>query len=45
MSKPVKHYGAYRIRWIDAEGKRQSETHETFSVAQRRLREHESSGK
>jgi integrase len=41
MAKPVKHYGQWRIRWIDAEGRRRSETHEDRAEAVRALRTHE----
>ena len=41
VSKPVKHYGMWRIRRIDADGKRRSEVHEKRDDAVFRLREHE----
>jgi len=43
VAKPVKHQGGWRIRWIDHQGQRQSETHAawdiylSFDFAMRRL--------
>lgn len=43
MSKPVKlPSGAYRIRWLDADGKRQSATFGSFDLARSELRHRES---
>ncbi len=28
MAKPTKHYGVWRIRWVDENRKRHSEVHE-----------------
>jgi integrase len=41
MAKPVKHYGQWRIRWTDENGKRQSETIDDHRAAAHKLREHE----
>ena len=41
MSKPVEHYGRWRVRWTDANGIRRSETHPTFEDADVALRRHE----
>lgn len=41
MAKPVKHYGAWRIRWIDSEGCRCSEVHPSYAEAERALRRHQ----
>ncbi len=41
MAKPVKHYGRWRIRWIDEHGVRQSETYDDHKDAAHKLREHE----
>jgi integrase len=41
MSKPQKRSGGYRIRWIDANGKRQSETFKTYELARSALRTRE----
>src|SRR5450631_806708 len=38
MASPIRHRGKWRIRWIDAEGKRQSEVFEDFNDARRALR-------
>ncbi len=42
MAKPTKHYGKWRIRWLDAEGRRRSESFATFSDAQRALVKYQS---
>ena len=39
MSKPIKHYEKWRIRILDAQGKRRSEVFDTHADATRRLRE------
>jgi integrase len=39
MTRPIKHYDKWRIRLVDAQGKRRSETFDTFAAAQRRLNE------
>lgn len=41
MSSPVKHYGRWRIRWIDAEGKRCSEVYIKHRDAELALQRHE----
>jgi integrase len=41
MAKPVKHYGKWRIRWIDEAGIRQSEIYDDRNDAAYKLREHE----
>jgi hypothetical protein len=33
MAKPVKHHGKWRARWIDENGKRQSEVFDDFKTA------------
>jgi hypothetical protein len=38
MAKPTKHRGKWRIRWLDADGKRQSEVFEDYNDATRALR-------
>ena len=42
MGRPTKHYGRWRIRWLDAERRRCSETFTTFGDAQRALVKHQS---
>jgi len=39
VGRPIKHYDMWRIRPLDADGKRHSETFATFPEAQRRLRQ------
>ena len=41
MAKPVKHYGKWRIRWIDAKGERCSATIDDYKTAAFLLRRHE----
>ncbi len=41
MSKPTKHYGKWRIRWIDENGHRQSEVFEDRREAAFQLQQHE----
>lgn len=41
MSSPVKHYGRWRIRWIDADGKRRSEVYIKHRDAELALQRHE----
>lgn len=41
MAKPTKHYGKWRIRWIDENGKRHSEVYDRRDDALFKLREHE----
>ena len=41
MAKPVRHYGKWRIRWVDAEGKRRSAVHDTYREAEHDLRRRE----
>ncbi len=41
MSKPTQHYGMWRIRWIDENGKRKSEVYSKREDAVFKLREHE----
>lgn len=41
MARPTKHYGMWRIRWVDENRKRHSEVHEKRDDAVLRLREHE----
>lgn len=41
MAAPTKHYGKWRIRWLDADGRRCSETHATHREAEFALRRHE----
>jgi len=41
MAKPVKHFGTWRIRWVDAHAVRHSETYLDHATALRKLREHE----
>jgi len=41
MSKPTKHYGKWRIRWIDEHGERQSAVLDEFKTAQLVLRQKE----
>jgi len=41
MATPIRHRGKWRIRWIDAEGQRQSEVYEDFNDAKRALRARE----
>jgi len=38
MSKPIKHRGKWRIRWIDHTGKRRSAVYKDYNHAQRELR-------
>ena len=41
MSKPTKHYGKWRIRWVDEHGERQSAVHDEFKTALLVLRQNE----
>lgn len=41
MARPVKHYGRWRIRWIDADGRRQSEVYDKYRDAELALQRHE----
>lgn len=41
MARPIRHRGKWRIRWLDEAGRRQSEVHDDFREAERRLREHQ----
>jgi integrase len=41
VSKPQKRSGGWRIRWIDADGKRKSETFATYDLARTALRHRE----
>ena len=41
MSRPRKHYGQWRIRWVDEQGVRQSETYDTREDAVFALSKHE----
>lgn len=41
MAKPVRHYGKWRIRWVDENRKRQSEIYDEYKDAAYKLREHE----
>jgi integrase len=41
VSKPIKHYDKWRIRWIDEQGRRQSEVHEDRKGAALALQRHE----
>ena len=41
MAEPVEHYGKWRIRWQDADGKRRSKTFTSKSAAKRALRKYE----
>ncbi len=41
MAKPVKHYGRWRIRWVDETGDRKSEVYDDYREAAHKLREHE----
>ncbi|HMI85973.1 MAG TPA: tyrosine-type recombinase/integrase [Polyangiaceae bacterium] len=41
MARPVKHYDTWRIRWIDADGRRQSATFDEYREAERVLRAHQ----
>lgn len=41
MAKPTKHYGMWRIRWVDQNRKRHSEVYEKREDALLRLKEHE----
>ena len=41
MARPIKHYGRWRIRWTDAEGRRQSETYHDKADADLALKRHE----
>lgn len=41
MAKPIRHRGKWRIRWIDADGKRRSEVYDDFNDAKRALRARE----
>ncbi len=41
MSRPVKHYGKWRIRWIDEHGDRKSEVYDRFEDAAYKLRQYE----
>jgi len=38
VAKPIKHYGKWRVRWIDAGGKRRSATFDTYKEAEQALR-------
>ena len=38
MATPIRHRGKWRIRWLDADGKRQSEVFEDYNDAKRALR-------
>ena len=37
MAKPVKHYGKWRIRWVDQYGRRRSQTFESYAEAETAL--------
>lgn len=41
MSKPVRHYDKWRIRWVDSEGRRKSEVYATCDDAKFALRRHQ----
>lgn len=41
MARPVKHGDGWRIRWIDEQGRRRSETYDEYKDAVFKLREHE----
>lgn len=41
MARPVRHGRSWRIRWIDAEGRRQSEVHDDHADAVFKLRQHQ----
>jgi hypothetical protein len=41
MARPIKHRGKWRIRWIDAAGRRRSEVYETHDDAAFALKRHE----
>ncbi|HET6437594.1 MAG TPA: hypothetical protein VFG59_06020, partial [Anaeromyxobacter sp.] len=41
MSRPVRHYGKWRIRWVDEDGRRHSEVYDKREDAVFKLREHE----
>jgi hypothetical protein len=41
MAKPVRHYGKWRIRWVDENGRRQSAIYDEYKDAAYKLREHE----
>jgi integrase len=41
VSKPTKHYGQWRIRWINEFGRRCSETYDDYKLAVYQLRQHE----
>jgi hypothetical protein len=41
VAKPVKHYGRWRIRWVDENGARKSEVYDDYRAAAHKLREHE----
>lgn len=42
MAKPTKHYGTWRIRWTDENGKRRSEVFDDFKTASFELKKRES---
>lgn len=41
MARPVKQLGKWRIRWVDADGRRCSEVYDEFADAAFKLREHQ----
>jgi integrase len=41
MAKPTKHYGRWRIRWVDESGQRQSAVYDDFKTATFELRKNE----
>lgn len=41
MAKPTKHYGRWRIRWVDENGERQSAVYDDFKTATFELRKNE----
>jgi integrase len=41
VAKPTKHYGKWRIRWIDEHGERHSEVYDDYRDAALKLRQHE----
>lgn len=41
MAKPIRHYGKWRIRWLNEAGERSSAVFDTFSEAKHRLSEYQ----
>jgi hypothetical protein len=41
VAKPVKHYGRWRIRWVDENDARKSEVYDDYRAAAHKLRAHE----